>query len=72
MVLEIFIFLALGARARLREKKPFIFGSQLFKQREGKEEEKKSRFGTSLLFGIFLLVWKVWNLCMDLLVRKLP
>ena len=24
-----------------------------------------------LLFGIFLLVWKVWNLFMDLLVRKL-
>ena len=63
MVLEILIFLALGAKARLREKKPFIFGSQLFKQREGKEEEKESRFGISL-FGMELI-------CMDLLVRKL-
>ena len=57
MVLEILIFLALGARARLREKKPFIFGSQLFKQREGKEEEKKSRFGT-FVFNISF----VWNI----------
>ena len=39
--------------------------------RRKKRRRRKSRFGTSLLFGIFLLVWKVWNLCIDLLVRKL-
>ena len=42
-------------------KKPFL-GFQLFKKREGKEVEKKSRYGTL-----------VWNSCMEsmnLLVRK--
>ena len=40
-----------------------IFGSQLFKQGEGKEEEKKSRFGT-------LVFVSMEPICMDLLVRK--
>ena len=44
---------------------------------EGRKDEEENPslellFGTSLWFGIFLLVSKVWNLCMDLLVRKLP
>ena len=57
------LILAWSARAYGLEKKPFL-GFQLFKQREGKEEEKKSRFGTlifvsmELLYGI--LVRKVW------------
>ena len=47
------------------------------KKEEGRRTEVENQglellFGTSLWFGIFLLVWKVWNLCMDLLVRKLP
>ena len=46
------------------------------KKEEGRREEEGNPglelwFGTSLLFGVFLLVWKVRNLCMDLLVRKL-
>ena len=36
------------------EKKPFL-GFQLFKQREGKEEEKKSRFGTLIFVSMELL-----------------
>ena len=47
------------------------------KKEEGRREEEQNPslellFGTSPLFGIFLLVWKVWNLCMDLSVMKLP
>ena len=33
------------------EKKPFL-GFQLFKQREGNEEEKKSRFGTLIFVSM--------------------
>ena len=57
-----------GEREKRREEK---------KKEKGRREEEenlglKLLFGTSFLFGIFLLVWKVWNLYMDLLVRKLP
>ena len=38
-----------------------FLGFQLFKQREGKEVEKKSRYG--------LLVWKVWNFGLEILVH---
>ena len=40
-----------------------IFGSQLFKQGEGKEVEKKSRFGTIVFVSME-------PICMNLLVRK--
>ena len=40
-------------RAYSLEKKPFL-GFQLFKQREGKEEEKKFKFGTLIFVSIEL------------------
>ena len=45
------------------EEEEAIFGSQMFKQGEGKEEENKSRFGT-------LVFVSMKPICMDVLVRK--